>query len=188
MYVCCCALQLLFATMICLGSFFIVLNTNHPGFSFLCMCVLWCSMAPMCRHDLFWLLFIGYKPPRVFVFPCMCVVGYVAAFCHHDLFWLFLCFMNHKSPRVSIPMCACCCGLLLLRVAMICAGSFFVLFIQLTQVFPFPCMCLLWCSVAAACHNDLLWLLFCFGQYKSQVFLFHVCVCVAVLCGCGLPP
>ena len=77
-------------------------------------------------------------------------------------------------------MCACCCGLLLLRVAMICAGSFFVLFIQLTQVFPFPCMCVLWCSVAAACHNDLLWLLFCFGQYKSQVFLFS---CMCVCCG-----
>ena len=40
------------------------------------VCVLLCSAAAVCHHDLCWLLlcFIKYKSPRFFLFPCMCVV------------------------------------------------------------------------------------------------------------------
>ena len=50
MYVCCCALLLLFATMICVGSFFVLLSISHPGFCismYVCCCALWLLLATM---------------------------------------------------------------------------------------------------------------------------------------------
>ena len=65
-----------FATISCSGSFFVLWNTSRPGFSYFHVCVLLCSVAAVCHHDLFWplLCFVGYKSPSFFLFPCMCVV------------------------------------------------------------------------------------------------------------------
>ena len=93
-----------------------------------CMCVLWYSVAAVCRHDLFRAHFLHYsKQATSFLYFHVCVLlCSVAAACHHDLFWLLRCFMNYKPTKVFIPMYVCCCALWLLCATMICIGSFFV--------------------------------------------------------------
>ena len=60
------------------------------------VCVLLCSAAAVCHHDLCWLLlcFIKYKSPRFFYFHVCVLLCSVAAVGHHDLFRLLHCFIE----------------------------------------------------------------------------------------------
>jgi hypothetical protein len=60
------------------------------------VCVLLCSAANVCHHDLCWLLlcFIKYKSPRFFYFLVCVLLCAVAAVGHHDLFRLLHCFIE----------------------------------------------------------------------------------------------
>ena len=57
------------------------------------VCVLLCSAAAVCHHDLCWLLLcsIKYKSPRFFYFHVCVLLCSVAAVGHHDLFRLLHC-------------------------------------------------------------------------------------------------
>ena len=61
-----CVLWLLLTTMIGVGSFCVLVNVSHPGFSFLHTSLLMCSVAAADHHDGGWLLlcFITCQSPR----------------------------------------------------------------------------------------------------------------------------
>ena len=76
MYVCCCALWLPLATMICLGHVFVLIITNHPKFfisMYVCCCALWLLCATMiCVGSSFAVLKTNHQ---VFFIPTyVCVV------------------------------------------------------------------------------------------------------------------
>ena len=146
------------------------------------VCVLLCSAAAVCHHDLCWLLlcFIKYKSPRFFYFHvCVCVsvvalggccvppwfvsCPFLALFKTSNQFFVFPC-------MCVVVLCGCC-----LPPWFVLAPSLFYE-LQANQGF-YSDVCMLLCSVAAVCHHDLYWILLCCMKYKLHKFFYvHVCV------------
>ena len=133
MHVCCGALWLLFATMICLGSFSVSLNTNHTGFFisvYVCRGALWLRFATMiCFGKLFIIMYV-----------CWCcalwpLLATMICFC----FFFVLLITGHPFFCISMHVCRCAPWLLLATT--ICFGPFSVLLITIHQRFSFPFMC-----------------------------------------------
>ena len=163
--------------MICFVSSFILLNTNQSRFSHFHACVLWCSVAVVCHHDLPWLLlrFIKHKSHGFLYFRVCVSWRSVAAVCHYDLLWQA--FYYHV------------CVLVLCSVAAACHHDLLLLFLRFINyrppIFLYLHACVSLCSVAAACHHDLFRPLLCFINYNSpKVFIsIYVCCCaLSLLC------
>ena len=184
MYVCCCALWLLFVTMICLGTRFVQGKTNHPGFVFPCMCVLWCSAAAVCRRDLFWLPFCFiYKPARVFVFPCMCVVVLYGC-CLPSWFVLapFLLYQLQVTQGSYFHSCRLLCSVAAVPHPDLC---WLVLFSVSYNIHIFLNFHVFVCCVLCSCCLPPWFALapFLFHRIQiTQVSYLHICVCCGGLC------